>query len=152
MSVQGRREPDSHRQGIGRRIETKQKQSEMREIKFQRVFKNTTTGKITMQAWGNINHKGESVFEFESFVSPGQSSHSIPIADRQYTGLKDKNVNNTCIYEGDIVSLLGILIGNKYENEDLLKDPTNLLIEGFGAATWRVTEKEAMDRGCHYSE
>ena len=71
----------------------------------------------------------------------------------QFTGLKDKNgIGNICIYEGDIISLDGELVGNKYENADLLKDETNLLIEGIGTKGWRSTEKRAMARGFWYSE
>lgn len=65
----------------------------------------------------------------------------------QYTGLKDKS-NNICIFEGDILSLSGILIGNKYENEGLLKDGTNLLIDGLCTKEWLSTYQEAIKRGC----
>ena len=69
----------------------------------------------------------------------------------QYTGLKDK-INNTCIYEGDILSLDGNIIGNKYENKDLLKSKTNLLIEGIFTKKWYSTYKEAIKRGCYDAE
>lgn len=75
---------------------------------------------------------------------------TVPVM--QFTGLHDKSGNNTCIYEGDIVSLDGILIGNRYENEYLLKDAANLLIEGFGTKTWTKTEQAGLERGLHYSE
>jgi hypothetical protein len=78
--------------------------------------------------------------------------HVDPDSIGQLIGLKDKNGNNTCIYEGDIVSLHGTLIGNKYENPDLLKDKTNLLIEGLGTKTWTKTEQEGLGRGLFYSE
>ena len=69
----------------------------------------------------------------------------------QFTGLKDKH-GVVDIYEGDIVSLEGTKIGNKYENEDLLKEKTNLLIEGMGTAAWHHTEQEARERGCKYAK
>lgn len=71
----------------------------------------------------------------------------------QFTGLTDKNgQGNICFYEGDIIDLLGDLVGNKYQNEDLLEIKTNLLIEGIGTKAWASTEKEAMARGLGYSQ
>lgn len=66
----------------------------------------------------------------------------------QFTGLKDKNENLTEVYEYDIIGENGLVKGNKYEDPDLLKDKTNLLIEGFGTKDWFATYKKAMDRGC----
>lgn len=65
----------------------------------------------------------------------------------QYTGLQDNN-SNARIFEGDLLSLSGTLIGNQYENEDLLKDRTNLLIEGLCTKEWIGTYQEAIKRGC----
>ena len=70
-----------------------------------------------------------------------------PATVGQYTGLQDKN-SNARIFEGDLLSLSGTLIGNQYENEDLLKDRTNLLIEGLCTKEWIGTYQEAIKRGC----
>ena len=116
---------------------------------------------IKFRAWDNELKK--MIYPHESYMAHHQwftRKDTIEYANMQngfcttdimqFTGLTDKNGNNNCIYEGDIVSLQGNIIGNKYETADLLKDTTNLLIEGFGTESWRTTEKEAMGRGCHY--
>lgn len=66
----------------------------------------------------------------------------------QSTSLKDKNGDKE-IYEYDIIDGGGNTIGNYHETPELLKDKTNLLIQGFGTKTWLTTYQEAVERGCH---
>ena len=75
----------------------------------------------------------------------------------QYTGLKDKN-NLTQIYECDILDVDGNVIGNIFENKELLdetedvKDPANIIISGLGTASWCTTHYVAISRGCTDAE
>ena len=70
----------------------------------------------------------------------------------QFTGLKDKSTPCKDIYEDDIIDKNGKIIGNKYETPALLKDPTNLLIQGFGTKTWCTTYQKTVERGCTDTE
>jgi hypothetical protein len=95
---------------------------------------------------------------FYCYVDPSDKASLITtIYDRdvpimQFTGLLDKNGTCKEVYEDDIIDKNGKVIGNKYETPALLKEPTNLLIQGFGTETWEATNREAMGRGCFYAE
>ena len=68
----------------------------------------------------------------------------------QSTGLTDKNDPCVDVFEGDIVSPVGKVIGNLWQDPALLEDSSNLLIEGLGTETWVTTHQEAMARGLSY--
>ena len=69
----------------------------------------------------------------------------------QYTGLTDKN-GLTKIFEYDIIDANGRKVGNYYENSNLLKDGTCLLVARMGTKEWSRSELEAIKRGCKYAE
>ena len=69
----------------------------------------------------------------------------------QFTGLLDASGVNE-IYENDIIDMNGNLIGNIYENENLLEEKTNIVIEGMGTKTWQDTQQQINKRGCEYAK
>ncbi len=69
----------------------------------------------------------------------------------KYTGLKDKNVYKE-IYEYDIIDFNGLIIGNLYENENLLEEKTNILVTRMGEKKWKDTESSLNQRGCKYAK
>jgi len=107
----------------------------MREIKF--------------RAWWKDTNKPVADFNTEYIIDACNSNGFIV---EQFTGLRDKTKDLTEIYESDIIDANGAVKGNAHENGNLLKDKTNLLIQGFGTKDWEATNKAAMDRGCEYSE
>lgn len=119
-----------------------------REIKF-RAFDNSNKKMIEVFGFNEVL-----VFE-QTFNSPEINENIYEVGDcdlMQFTGLKDKNKPNfNHIYEGDILSLNGIVIGNIYENKEMVENKSNLVITDVCTREWRDTEKEAMDRGCSYS-
>ena len=113
-----------------------------RPIKFRQLIWDYDEDKfLKWHYWGIIN--GKFIEPQIVGINPENNYQSY-----QYTGLKDKN-GLTEIYEGDIIDIEGNLKGNIYENK---QKETDLLIQDFGGKTWCSTHKEAMERGCQYSQ
>jgi len=84
-------------------------------------------------------------------TGPGFGYFCEPNSIGQYTGLTDKN-GLTKIFEYDIIDANGRKAGNYYENSNLLKDGTCLLVARMGTKEWSRSEQEAIKRGCKYAE
>ena len=120
----------------------------MKEIKFRAWDKER---KIMFQ-WGELSMDNYGVFTSNDYSVDDNADYvlnqnAVPM---QSTGLLDKNGIKE-LYEYDIIDKEGNLIGNVYENGDLLKEETNFTIQGFGTKDWCSTYKEAMERGCKNS-
>jgi hypothetical protein len=118
----------------------------MREIKF-RAF----DGERMIYDWLNARYNPPKRIVGISLPGTWQWSansnvHALYIM--QFTGLLDKN-GLIQIYEDDIISQNGEVIGNIYENKSRAND---LVIQGFGTKAWCATYNEALERGCKDAE
>ena len=104
---------------------------------------------IKFRAISKVNQDSNDSFEFTlEEIMRGQVSIGYPEHWHflQFTGLLDKNGSKE-VYEGDIIDIYGNIKGNIYEMD---KGETDLVIEGFGTATWTETEKAGLGRGLTY--
>lgn len=105
----------------------------MREIKF--------------RSWDILNKVMEiNIHHLDSLNEYLSKDHKIVM---QYTGLKDNSAQQVEIYEGDLVSLHGIVIGNIYEMD---KRESDIVIQDFGGKNWSKTYNEAISRGCRHTQ
>ena len=86
------------------------------------------------------------------------NDREVEYIKRQFTGLKDKS-SLIDIYEGDIISTRGEIIGNIYETDaeiykagNVLKSGFACIVEGLGTSKWRDTEQRLLECGCKYAE
>lgn len=114
----------------------------MREIKFRAWYPYGDEGEMVNNIWIDLE-RGSVLSDNDDLCE--REGHSGAIL-MQFTGLLDKNGLQE-VYENDIIDSEGIIIGNKYEDKNLLEDKTNMLIQGFGGEAWCSTYKEAMERG-----
>ena len=92
-----------------------------------------------------------SITELGGHGSFGQLLDEERFVVMQFTGLTASD-GVTEVYEHDIISGDGLVVGNLYESPQILKEGNHQTIALMGTDAWRVSESVAMGRGCKYAQ
>lgn len=101
------------------------------------------------RAWDKKNNRYWYQFDISSLYGSAYFS-GLPkewIVE-QFTGLTDKN-GIGCIYEGDYISLDGIITGNIHETLD--RKETDIIVPSITSREWNKANKKMLDRKCKYA-
>ena len=120
----------------------------MREIKFRSIIPSVENPKEFYTVYYSLCSEIKDVQEhikymLKKWLSEGNNPD-------QYIGLKDKSMLKD-IFECDIICSDCLIIGNIYENENLLKENSNFIVEGLGTKEWKDTEQALYKLGCKYA-
>lgn len=88
-----------------------------------------------------IENGGDSMSDF-NFINPETVC--------QFTGLLDKNDDKILLFEGDLLSLDGKILGNKHETE-IHKRETHIIIPSITSKDWLSAYTFAVDRGFRHA-
>ena len=114
--------------------------------------------KIKFRAWCETDYGDEIIYfgsqEFDNGLWFDSTKHiNAYHSVMQFTGLTDKNgCGNFCLYDGDIVSLDGKIIGNIHEtSKDIYEGNSYIVVPKIGTKDWRAAEQRLLDIGFGYS-
>ncbi len=121
----------------------------MRDIKFRAWDKDRKRMMFDCK-WVEYRHSKDGTM---IAVNYDRSGNERQLEVLQYTGLKDKNGSGSAyLYEGDIISDNGKILGNIYESKEVYRKGVDHIVARMGTKEWRESESIAMGFGFNYTE